>query len=41
MILITRPCVEALRDNGPVETNKVTMWKIKGRWRDTEIKNVQ
>ena len=32
MMLMTRPCVEARRDSGPVETSNVTIWNRKGRW---------
>ena len=31
MMLMTRPCVEARRDSGPVDTSSVTMWNRKGR----------
>lgn len=38
MMLMTRPCVEARKDNGPVDTNKVTMWNKNGKWLATEMK---
>ena len=31
MMLMTRPCVEARSDSGPVQTNNVTIWNRNGK----------
>ena len=36
IMLMTRPCVDACRDSGPVQTSSVTMWNNKGRCDATE-----
>jgi len=39
MMLMTRPCVDACSDRGPVQTSRVTMWNNIGRWDATEKHN--
>lgn len=34
--LITSPCIEALNEVGPVQTNSATMWKMSGKWLETK-----